>query len=90
MNTKNIEDIYPLSPMQQGMLFHSLYEAEKAVYFEQSSWKLKGHLNLMLSAGMAGGTGSLYCFCAHPSFGKGVDEPMQVVHRKLKNASHFL
>jgi amino acid adenylation domain-containing protein/non-ribosomal peptide synthase protein (TIGR01720 family) len=28
-------DLYPLSPMQQGMLFHALYEQETGVYFEQ-------------------------------------------------------
>jgi amino acid adenylation domain-containing protein/non-ribosomal peptide synthase protein (TIGR01720 family) len=28
LNGKEIEDIYPLSPMQQGMLFHSLLERE--------------------------------------------------------------
>ncbi|XCN74104.1 MAG: amino acid adenylation domain-containing protein [Candidatus Electrothrix aestuarii] len=30
-----IEDIYPLSPMQQGLLYHALYESETGVYFEQ-------------------------------------------------------
>ncbi len=30
-----ITDIYELSPMQQGMLFHTLYSPKSAVYFEQ-------------------------------------------------------
>lgn len=30
-----IEDIYELSPMQSGMLFHSVYEAGPRMYFEQ-------------------------------------------------------
>lgn len=30
-----IEDIYELSPMQLGMLFHSVYEAGPRMYFEQ-------------------------------------------------------
>ncbi|MCK5716576.1 MAG: hypothetical protein KAH77_03735, partial [Thiomargarita sp.] len=30
-----LQDLYPLSPMQQGMLFHALYEPETGVYFEQ-------------------------------------------------------
>ncbi|WP_460060383.1 non-ribosomal peptide synthase/polyketide synthase [Pseudomonas sp. H2_H09] len=32
---RTIEDIYPLSPMQQGMLFHSLYEQEGVDYINQ-------------------------------------------------------
>lgn len=30
-----IEDMYPLSSVQQGMLFHTLYAPESAVYFER-------------------------------------------------------
>jgi amino acid adenylation domain-containing protein/non-ribosomal peptide synthase protein (TIGR01720 family) len=32
---KNIEAIYPLSPMQEGMLFHALYQETSDLYFEQ-------------------------------------------------------
>ena len=40
-----MEDLYPLSPMQRGMLFHSLYNAESPVYFEQVSYRLRGQLD---------------------------------------------
>ncbi|MBC1213138.1 non-ribosomal peptide synthase [Trichormus variabilis ARAD] len=42
---KNIESIYPLSPMQQGILFHSLYDPESGVYCEQLSCTLHGSIN---------------------------------------------
>ncbi len=42
---KNIEDLYELSPMQQGMLFHTLYAPESEVYFEQLLCTLQGELN---------------------------------------------
>ncbi|QMS88311.1 amino acid adenylation domain-containing protein [Nostoc edaphicum CCNP1411] len=41
----NIEDLYELSPMQQGMLFHTLYAPESEVYFEQLLCTLSGELN---------------------------------------------
>ncbi|MEH2307103.1 amino acid adenylation domain-containing protein [Nostoc sp.] len=41
----NIEDLYELSPMQQGMLFHTLYAPESEVYFEQLLCILSGKLN---------------------------------------------
>ncbi|WP_315718978.1 MULTISPECIES: non-ribosomal peptide synthase/polyketide synthase [unclassified Bradyrhizobium] len=37
-----IEDIYPLSPMQQGMLFHSLRDAGSGVYVNQISVEIRG------------------------------------------------
>jgi amino acid adenylation domain-containing protein len=35
--SKNIEAVYPMSPLQQGILFHSLMEPESGVYFDQFS-----------------------------------------------------
>jgi len=41
----NIEDIYDLSPMQQGMLFHTLQAPSSGVYHEQLSCVLEGELD---------------------------------------------
>ena len=35
LTTSNLADLYPLSPMQSGMLFHSLYEPEGSAYLTQ-------------------------------------------------------
>jgi NRPS condensation-like uncharacterized protein len=43
--TKDIEAICPLSTMQQGMLFHTLYQPESRIYFEQFRFTLHGDLN---------------------------------------------
>ncbi len=48
INRNNIVDIFALSPMQEGMLFHYLRDGEeKDLYFEQLSLNLSGKLNLM-------------------------------------------
>ncbi|MCO8162806.1 non-ribosomal peptide synthase/polyketide synthase [Pseudomonas sp. 21LCFQ010] len=39
---RDIEDIYPLSPMQQGMLFHTLYEQEGEDYINQMRVDVEG------------------------------------------------
>lgn len=46
MKHKNVEDVYSLSPMQQGMLFHSLYAPDDGVYIEQMSFNINGTLNV--------------------------------------------
>ncbi|RON48837.1 non-ribosomal peptide synthase/polyketide synthase [Pseudomonas frederiksbergensis] len=37
-----IEDLYPLSPMQQGMLFHAVYEAATGDYINQMRLDVEG------------------------------------------------
>ncbi len=44
--SKNIEDIYPLSPMQKGMLFETLYSPGSGVYIEQFIFTLHGEINI--------------------------------------------
>lgn len=46
MSRRNIEAVYPLSPMQQGMLFHSIYDPDTRDYFEQLVLKLRGDLDI--------------------------------------------
>ncbi|MGF6141068.1 amino acid adenylation domain-containing protein [Pseudomonas laurylsulfatiphila] len=37
-----IEDVYPLTPMQQGMLFHTLYEPQAEAYINQLRLDIQG------------------------------------------------
>ena len=46
MSVKEVEGFYPLSPMQQGMLYHTLYAPESGTYVQQVSCTLKGELNV--------------------------------------------
>ena len=45
-HTYQIEDIYKLSPLQEGLLFHSLYGNDANAYILQLSFDMKGAFNL--------------------------------------------
>lgn len=45
MNMKNIVESYPLSPMQQGMFFHSQFAPGSGVDIEQIVWELNEVIN---------------------------------------------
>jgi amino acid adenylation domain-containing protein/FkbH-like protein len=44
--SKNIEAIYPLSPLQEGILYHSIYSPTADLYIEHYSCLIQGNLNL--------------------------------------------
>jgi alpha-ketoglutarate-dependent taurine dioxygenase len=43
MNLANVEDLYPLSPIQEGLLFHMLYAPTQGFYVQQACTLLKGY-----------------------------------------------
>lgn len=80
----SIIDIYELSPMQQGMLFHTLYAPNSGMYFEQRSCVLKGKLNLP-----AFRRAWQYVVDRHPILRTAfhweeVEKPLQVVYDKVE------
>lgn len=42
LSIATLEDLYPLSPMQQGMLFHTLYEPQVGAYISQLRLDIQG------------------------------------------------
>ncbi|MEL7002247.1 MAG: condensation domain-containing protein [Bacteroidota bacterium] len=48
MSENSIKDIYELSPLQEGLLFHSLLNPDADAYFRQVSYRLHGQLDVSL------------------------------------------
>ena len=49
LTKENIKDIYTLSPMQEGIFFHWLYDESSQAYFEQMSYRLTANLEAGLA-----------------------------------------
>ena len=45
IDRRNISNLYPLSPLQEGMLYHALREPESRAYFEQIDFEAPRGLN---------------------------------------------
>ncbi|OUL22225.1 hypothetical protein BV378_25410 [Nostoc sp. RF31YmG] len=84
MNTANIENIYELSPIQQGILFHSLYESESGTYFVQLSYGLRGMLNITAFERAWERVVAHHSPLRTSFHWEGFDKPLQVVHKKVQ------
>jgi non-ribosomal peptide synthase protein (TIGR01720 family) len=78
-----VEDFYPLTPAQQGILFHALFAPNSGAYCQQFDYRIKGNLNVaafklawqaVIERHAALRTGFLW---------EGLAEPVQVVFRRM-------
>lgn len=88
MNLKNVQDFYPLTPMQQGMLFHTLSAPESGVYVEQLSCRLNGELDVAAFERAWQRTVERHTVLRTAFVTAGLKEPVQVVHRQVKLPFH--
>ena len=79
-----IEDLYPLSPMQEGMLFHSLYGSDSGIYTTQLVCELKGRLNEDVFEKAWQAAVDAHAVLRTGFAWEGVEEPLQVVRRSVK------
>lgn len=83
MKPANLEDLYELSPVQQGFLFHSLLAPEDGVYLEQLTFTFNGRLNVSVFE-----RSWQVIFDRHSSlrtafYWEGLSKPLQAVYRRV-------
>jgi amino acid adenylation domain-containing protein len=79
---ENIKDVYTLSPMQEGMLFHALLEQDAPTYFQQAAFRTRGSLDVeyvrQALDRLVGRHDALRTIFKY----KGVEQPLQIVLKK--------
>ena len=79
---RRIEDIYPLAPLQQGMLFHTLLAPARASTSCSSTGVCEGDLDADgAAAGPGRGASTRHAVLRTAFVWQGLDEPLQVVRR---------
>lgn len=88
MGATDVDDIYELSPLQQGMLLHTVHDGASDMYLGQHVYVVEGRLDadVLVRAWRR-------VFAAHPALRtsfhwEGLDKPLQVVHRDVTPPAH--
>jgi amino acid adenylation domain-containing protein/non-ribosomal peptide synthase protein (TIGR01720 family) len=78
---RGVEDVYPLSPLQQGMLFHTLRSPGAGVYWQQLSWIMRGDLDATALEKAWQSAIDRHSILRTSLAWEELDEPLQLVHR---------
>jgi acyl carrier protein len=80
---RGVEDVYPLTPTQAGMVFHGLSQLKQGVYFQQAAFVVEGVADpRQLGAAFQHVVDRTPVLRSSVVF-SGVAEPVQVVHREV-------
>lgn len=84
MKLENVADIYPLSPVQEGMLFHCLNSPESGVYVGYYTCKLVGQLNADAFQSAWQEMVARYSCLRTVFLWDGLEQPLQIVREKVE------
>jgi amino acid adenylation domain-containing protein len=84
MSVLDIENLYALSPMQQGLLFHSLYELDAGLYVNQLVFELEGELDVPLLERAWQQVIARHAALRTSFHWEQLDKPLQVVHPQVQ------
>ncbi|KZB86538.1 non-ribosomal peptide synthetase [Amycolatopsis regifaucium] len=80
---RDVEDVYPLTPLQAGMVFHSLVDTGSTAYFDQFRLRLSGVAEPVLFGEAWQQLVDRTPILRSHVVWEGVDEPLQVVRRHV-------
>src|SRR5438876_1915372 len=81
---RGVEDIYPLTPMQAGMVFHSLVDTSSGAYLDQITLRLDRVSNPRALGEAWQRVVDRTPVLRSSVAWEGVDEALQVVHREVR------
>ncbi|HEX8150712.1 MAG TPA: amino acid adenylation domain-containing protein, partial [Pyrinomonadaceae bacterium] len=81
---RTVEDVYALSPMQHGLLFHTLLAPDADTYFEQIVCRLEGDLDAAAFGRAWQEVVDRHAALRSSFVWEGVREPVQVVRRGVR------
>ncbi len=84
MKLENVEDIYPLSHVQAGMLFHTLAAPTSGVYIGQYTCKLQDKLKIEAFQTAWQKVLERYTALRTAFMWDGLDEPLQIVRQQVE------
>jgi amino acid adenylation domain-containing protein/non-ribosomal peptide synthase protein (TIGR01720 family) len=89
-NASHVEDMYPLSPMQQGMLFHTLSEPQAHEYFTQASYMVQRNLQVEIFRQAWSQVVQRHSILRTSFLWHGLEEPLQIVHQWVEVPLQYL
>ena len=81
---RDVEDLYPLSPMQEGMLFHAIYGDAMGAYHAQTALRLEGELDVELLRRAWAEVVGRHAVLRTGFVWQGVQRPLQRVHASVE------
>jgi NRPS condensation-like uncharacterized protein len=84
MKMENVEDIYALSPVQQGILFHTLYAPGSGVYIEQIAWTIDGEIDISAFERAWQQVVRRHPILRTAFLWSGLDTPLQIVRKQVE------